>query len=120
MKNLLATASLIVVIFCFANQALAKIYTWVDQNGVTHISDQPPASDQNAENLETPDYPAPGPGSANRQIVAKPIPIKVPPENTYNKSKDKLNHACEEKVHTIVIKEQYGRVLISGYRTVNH
>jgi len=100
MKNLLATALLIVVIFCFANQTLAKIYTWVDQDGVTHISDKPPTSDQNVENLETPDYPAPGPDSANRQIVTKPISIKVPQENTYNKSKDKLNHADDVEIYT--------------------
>ena len=100
MKNLLATASLIVVIFCFANQALAKIYTWVDQDGVTHISDTPPTSDQNVGNLETPDYPAPSPDSANRQIVSKPIPIKVPQENTYNKSKDKLHHADDVEIYT--------------------
>ena len=58
MKNLLTAALLIVAIFCFSNQALAKIYTWVDQDGVTHISDVPPTSDQNTETLETPDYPA--------------------------------------------------------------
>lgn len=100
MKNLLATASLIVVIFCFTNQALAKIYTWVDQDGVTHISDKPPTPDRNAENLETTDYPAPSPDSANRQLVTKPISIKVPQETKYNKSKDKLNHSHDVETYT--------------------
>ena len=100
MKNLLATASLIVVIFCFANQALAKIYTWVDQDGVTHISDTPPTSDKNVENLETPDYQSPAPDSANRQIVTKPISITVPQENAYNKSKNKLSHAYDVEIYT--------------------
>ena len=100
MKNLLATASLIVVIFCFANQAMAKLYTWVDQDGVTHISDSPPTIDQNVEDLETPDHPAPGPDSVNHQIVTKPIPIKVPQENRYNKSKGKLNQADDVEIYT--------------------
>ncbi len=100
MKNLLATASLIVSIFCLTNQALAKIYIWVDHDGVSHISDNPPTSEQHVKNLETPDYPAPGADSANRQIVTKPIPIKIPQENTYNKSKDKLNHADDVEIYT--------------------
>lgn len=100
MKNLIATASLIVSIFCLTNQAFAKIYIWVDHDGVSHISDNPPTSEQHVKNLETPDYPAPGPDSANRQIVTKPIPIKIPQENAYNKSKDKLNHADDVEIYT--------------------
>ena len=100
MKNLLTAALLIVAIFCFSNQALAKIYTWVDQDGVTHISDVPPTSDQNTETLETPDYPVPGPDSTKHQIVTKPIQIKVPQENTDIKSKARENYADDVEIYT--------------------
>jgi len=100
MKNLLTAALLIVAIFCFSNQALAKIYTWVDQDGVTHISDVPPTSDQNTETLETPDYPAPSPDSTKHQIVTKPILIIVPQENTGIKSKAKENFTDNVEIYT--------------------
>jgi glutaredoxin len=100
MKNLLTAALLIVAIFCFSNQALAKIYTWVDQDGVTHLSDVPPTSDQNTETLETTDSPAPGPDSTKHQIVTKPILIKVPQENTDIKSKDRENHTDDVEIYT--------------------
>lgn len=100
MKNLLTAALLIVAIFFFANQALAEIYTWVDRNGVTHISDVPPTSDQNVETLETPDYPAPSPDSTKHQIVTKPIQIKVPQENAYSKKKARGNHTDEVEIYT--------------------
>ena len=67
MRSLLTAALLIVAIFFFAYQASAKIYTWVDQDGVTHIGDVPPNADQNVETMETPDYPAPSPDSSNHR-----------------------------------------------------
>jgi len=100
MKTLLTAALLIVAIFCFSNQALAKIYTWVDEDGVTHISDVPPTSDQNTETLETLDYPAPSPDSTKHQIVSKPIVIKVPQENTDIKSKANENYTDDVEIYT--------------------
>ena len=100
MRNLLTAASLIVAIFFFAYQASAKIYTWVDQDGVTHIGDVPPDSDQNVETLETPDYPAPNPDSAEPQIEPRPTPIKIPQENVYNKRNGKENHTNEVEIYT--------------------
>jgi len=100
MKNLLTAASLIVAIFFFANQASARIYTWVDQDGLTHISDVPPISDQNVETIETPDYPAPSPDSAEPQIDPRPTPIKIPQENVYNKRNGKENHTNEVEIYT--------------------
>ena len=57
MKNVLTAALLMIAIHFFANQAIADIYKWVDQNGVIHFSDSPPTSGQNVETKKTTNYP---------------------------------------------------------------
>ncbi|MBW1841942.1 MAG: glutaredoxin family protein [Deltaproteobacteria bacterium] len=44
--------SLILLLFLFAGTASAQIYKWVDENGLTHFSDRPPADAESKDNLE--------------------------------------------------------------------
>ena len=49
MYKILTAVLSMFVLFCISNQAIAKLYKWVDQNGVVHFSDTPPANGQKAE-----------------------------------------------------------------------
>ena len=97
MKTSLSTTILILVIHFSAIHACADMYKWTDQNGVTHFSDVPPASEKNIETIETPDYPSPSPSTApsKPQADTKLVPDKIPTEkaNT-NKSRSKKAHSA--------------------------
>jgi hypothetical protein len=53
MYKILTVVLSMVVLFCISNQAIAKLYKWIDQSGVVHFSDTPPANGQKAE-IHTP------------------------------------------------------------------
>lgn len=44
--------------------ATADMYKWVDENGIVHFSDSPPASVQEVKTIQTPDYPSPSQDTA--------------------------------------------------------
>ena len=64
MKKLRTAVLLMIVIQFVATQAIAKIYKWVDENGVIHFSDVPPESGQKLENMKTPAFRNPSPDPA--------------------------------------------------------
>ena len=102
MKNVLTATLLMIAVHFLANQAIADIYKWVDQNSVIHFSDVPPTSGQNVETVKTPNYPAPSPSPApaKPQIDAKPSPKKVPQEKVYNKRKGKRDYTNKVEIYT--------------------
>jgi glutaredoxin len=56
MKKILTAILTLIAIHLWVNQPIADMYKWVDQNGVTHYSDTPPASKQTVETIETPKF----------------------------------------------------------------
>ena len=102
LKNVLTAALLMIAIHFFANQAIADMYKWVDENGVIHFSDVPPASEQNVETIKTLDYqaPSPSPAPAKPQIDAKPTPKMAPQGNVYNKRKGRRNYTNKVEIYT--------------------
>lgn len=57
MKNVLTAGFMVILVLFLSSPAMADMYKWVDQDGVTHFSDKPPASEQNVDTIKTPDYP---------------------------------------------------------------
>ena len=87
MKKVLTAALLMIAIHFFVNHAIADIYKWVDQDGVTHFSDVPPTSEQDVEIIKTPNHPSSSlsPTPAKFQNDVKPTPKKAPQGKIYNK-----------------------------------
>lgn len=102
MAKILTAALLTIAMLCHAEQAVADFYQWVDQNGVVHFSDTPPASGQNAEIIQTPDYPSPSPSSAPAQppVYTEPIPETVTEEKGYKEKKRRSIYANEVEIFT--------------------
>ncbi|MDD9302927.1 MAG: DUF4124 domain-containing protein [Desulfobacter sp.] len=62
MKKSLFSLLILVLALCFADLAMAGMYTWKDKNGVTHISDAPPTAEQGKVKITHPDIsPKPDP-----------------------------------------------------------
>ncbi len=68
MIKILFAAIIICATFFLANQVSAKMYKWVDPEGVTHYDDAPSKSDIQSKIIKTPKYPPPRP---------KPTPEKI-------------------------------------------
>ena len=102
MTNLLTTALLIVTIHFSASQAIADMYEWVDENGVTHFSDVPSSSNQNVETIEMSNYPEQGssPATAEPEISSRPTPKKVPQRKTDKKKVVKRKHTDKVEIYT--------------------
>ncbi len=66
-KILLAALTMSVMLFA-ANSAIADLYKWVDENGVTHFSDVRPPDEQQAVTIKTP---------KNKPITQKPASVKT-------------------------------------------
>lgn len=93
MRSLRVVAVLIAMIAFWAHPACAAMYKWVDDNGVVHFSDAPPASVRKVETIEPPNYPPPPPKAAKPPAApgrrtAKPSKATVSP-------KKKVNHQVE-------------------------
>ena len=56
MKPFIITISFFIAVFIGSNLNAQKIYTWTDQNGVIHLSDQPPPEKYRAKDIEVMRY----------------------------------------------------------------
>jgi hypothetical protein len=56
MKPFIITFSLFLAIFIGSSLNAQKIYTWTDQNGVIHLSDQPPPEKDSAKDIDVMRY----------------------------------------------------------------
>ena len=61
--------SLWIVTLVFSHMAFADVYKWVDENGVTHYSQQAPKQ-QNAKLIKTPPPPLLNPNDAQEKVDA--------------------------------------------------
>jgi glutaredoxin len=78
MRVLLAIAFCLIMLQITADPIGAVMYKWVDQNGVVHFSDTPPASDQEMETRATTTYTAPAqtPDRRRPEKASRPAPQK--------------------------------------------
>ena len=56
MKPYIITVGLIFILLAGSSLNAQKIYTWTDQNGVVHLSDQPPPEKDGTEDIEVMKY----------------------------------------------------------------
>lgn len=79
--------------------AVAEMYKWVDQNGVVHYSDTPPAGDKKVEILETTQYspPPPKPNATNSRENRKADAASKPEKKAYIK-KNSLDRYADRVV----------------------
>jgi glutaredoxin len=78
MRIIQAIAICLILLQITASPIGAVMYKWVDQNGVVHFSDTPPATDQELETRATTTYTAPAPAPERRkpEKAARPVPQK--------------------------------------------
>lgn len=71
-----AIARLLLACACagLASLAQAQVYKWVDERGVTHYGQRPPAGNQPARQMPSAPPPAPAPASASVAPAAAPAP----------------------------------------------
>ncbi len=100
MQRTIITATLLLVLS--ATAMAGQIYTWVDKQGITHFSEQPPSDQPSSTRTTT----APAP--------RLPTPEKLPPVQ----SSDPEQKAIERKVkHDIAIQEAKRREYCETVRT---
>ena len=87
MKKVLIAAILLIVTHFAAVQAIAEMYKWVDQDGVTHFSDEPPVSEQKVEIIETSKY-------------QEPPPKKISKKYEESKKKDEVKTQDKVEIYT--------------------
>ncbi len=56
MKPFLIAISLLLTLLADISLSAQKLYTWTDENGVVHLSDQPPPEEDTVENVEVTRY----------------------------------------------------------------
>ena len=56
MKPFLIAISLFLTLLADLSLSAQKLYTWTDENGVVHLSDQPPPKEDTVENVEVTRY----------------------------------------------------------------
>ena len=83
MKKSLILLTLIIALLGPATHGEATIYKWVDQDGIVHFSDSPPASGQEVETIKTPEFREPDP----RPVTTKPKNSLKPELKQYPKTK---------------------------------
>ena len=99
MKKILTTILMLIAIHLWVNQPIADMYKWVDQNGVTHYSDTPPASKQTVETLETPKYTPPSSIKDPEKPREDPkANSKSVPKKTALSRKNKINQYSDKVV----------------------
>lgn len=69
-----ALALSVIVGFLFAGSAVADLYKWVDEDGVTHFSDTPPSTEREVETLDTPEKPISPPEAPSGNPDVSPAP----------------------------------------------
>jgi len=102
MAMILTAGFLLIALLFRAGPAIADIYTWVDQNGVTHFSDTPPPAAQKTQTIKIPEYPPPPPGSDRQKpdIFAEPAPEKTIQNETPNKKKPRKQRINKVEIFT--------------------
>ena len=102
MARILTAALLMIAILYPAERAVADCYQWVDQNGVVHFSDTPPASGPNAEIIQTPDHLSPSPSSAPAKppVYTEPVPETVAEKEGTDEKNRKRVYADEVEIFT--------------------
>ena len=85
-----------------STSSIAEIYKWVDENGVTHFSDVPPASGQKLETMKTPVFrePSPDPALSKPEIENKSILYENPTKNVFQKLKGKKRQTNTVEIYT--------------------
>ena len=104
MKKLVILALLMIAALCYASQAVADMYQWVDANGVTHFSDVPPPTRQKTKTIKTTDFPSQAMEEAQGMEKEEPVvdsePIaQEPVEKKVTKKSKKKNM----KTNTVAI-----------------
>ena len=92
MAKTLTVVILMLAILFPANLVLADMYKWVDENGVTHFSDTPPASEQEVKTIITPEYQSPSPDSAVTKPKTYTKPSYIPPKRKAPKKRNISNN----------------------------
>jgi len=102
MKKILMAMILFVTILFIANQAVAKLYKWVDQDGVIHYSDAPSDSGKHAETIKTPKYPKSSTllPLKKTKINSAPLPKKEVYKKAPNKRKQKRKSTDTVEIYT--------------------
>ena len=102
MKKILTAFLLLIAIHIAAAHAVADMYKWVDQNGVVHFSDDPPAAGQKVEALEIFNHPKPSPKPAlsKPKLVTKPNPEKIVKKDEYTQKKSNVYFSNKVEIYT--------------------
>lgn len=85
-----------------ANQVSAKMYKWVDPEGVTHYGDAPSTSGIQSKIIKTPKYPEPRPKPTPEKIkpTSESAPKKAIQQKAITKRKQKKKNTNTVEIYT--------------------
>lgn len=108
--------SLAMLLAALSAPSQAAIYKWVDEKGVTHFTEQPPASGQGEEVQPRVYAPAPSATPPAGEAVEKPEPKAEPvaPKSVMTIPPEQMAEQCQQARQRLMKLESSPRILYRG------